>query len=165
MDLLDFLNRSSDARLIFGERELVIIKKQFLGVRLTQSERNRLSRSIRPKFAFVKDAARFDDEFKIKPGARIKRIVKETVDMILQDPIGKRIKKIVLYGSVISGQMAPSSDIDIAIDVPGVDTTEAMQIRKRLHGIVNDKVDIQIYQVLPQKIQSAIDGGREIYRR
>ena len=55
--LLNFLKSNENARKIFGERELKIIEKQLLGVNLTQSEKNRLSRDIRLKFNFIKETA------------------------------------------------------------------------------------------------------------
>ena len=52
--LLQFLRENKNARKIFGERELKIIEKQLIGVDLTQSEKNRLSRDVREKFKFIK---------------------------------------------------------------------------------------------------------------
>jgi hypothetical protein len=55
MGLLELLKKSENARKIFGKRELKIIEKQMLGVNLTQSEKNRLSRDIRKKLEFIKE--------------------------------------------------------------------------------------------------------------
>ncbi len=50
MGMLQFLKKNENTRKIFGVRELKIIEKQLLGINLTQSEKNRLSRDIRKKF-------------------------------------------------------------------------------------------------------------------
>ena len=50
MRLLNTLKKDKNIRRIFGERELVIIEKQLLGVALKPSEKTRLSRDIRKKF-------------------------------------------------------------------------------------------------------------------
>ena len=75
MSFLEFLKLNKDARKVFGERELKIIEKQLYGINLTQSEKNRLSRDIRKKLDFIKEAARFSDEFKLKKAGIIKSIV------------------------------------------------------------------------------------------
>jgi hypothetical protein len=49
MGILQLIRADNDARKIFGAKELKIIEKQLFGVRLTQSEKNRLSRDIRRK--------------------------------------------------------------------------------------------------------------------
>ena len=68
MNLIDFLKKSKDSRKIFGAGELKIIEKQLLGINLTQSEKNRLSRDIRKKLGFIKEASRFEEEFILKKG-------------------------------------------------------------------------------------------------
>ena len=68
MGLLKFITESKESRRIFGEKEIKIIEKQLLGVNLTQSEKNRLSRGIRKKLEFIQRIARFEDEFKLKKG-------------------------------------------------------------------------------------------------
>ena len=78
MAILHFLKTSPEARKIFGKRELEIIEKQLLGISLTQSEKNRLSRDIRKKLEFVKELSIYIKEFKLKKGAIIKQIINET---------------------------------------------------------------------------------------
>ena len=55
MSLINIIKTNKDIRKIFGKKELVIIEKQLLGVSLTQSEKNRLSRDIRKKFEVIKN--------------------------------------------------------------------------------------------------------------
>src|SRR3989344_2493462 len=82
--MLKLLN-NKNARLIFGKRELKIIEKQLLGINLTQSEKNRLSRSIRKKFDFIKEANNFSDYFELKKGFLTKEAINEAKELILKD--------------------------------------------------------------------------------
>ena len=61
-----FLKKNKDARKIFGKRELEIILRQLDGLPLRQSEKNRLSRDIKPKLEFIKDMNEFRDEFRLE---------------------------------------------------------------------------------------------------
>ena len=121
MRLLEFLKKNKDARKIFGERELKIIEKQMLGVNLTQSEKNRLSRDIRKKLDFIKEASKFYEEFELKKGSVVKRFVNDVKEAILSSKYKPLIKKIYLFGSSVENQRALRSDIDIAIELDKVD--------------------------------------------
>lgn len=74
MDLATFFKNNENSRKIFGKRELKIIEKQLLGIALTQSEKNRLSRDIRKKMNFIKEISRYNLD--LKKGSEIKKIVK-----------------------------------------------------------------------------------------
>jgi len=165
MDVLTFLQQHPDARKIFGKRELVIIRKQLLGLRLTQSERNRLSRDIRRKLTFVDALARFRDEFGLSHGAQLKRTLNEAKEAILEDSAGPRVNRIVLFGSVLSGDLTLTSDIDLAIDVPGISLRDATALRRRLLGKLPEHVDVQVYSTLPAHLKSAVDKGKVLFGR
>ena len=156
MDLLKFLKTNKNTRKIFGKRELKIIEKQVSGVNLTQSEKNRLSRDIREKFKFIEQASRFSDEFEIKKGAEIKKIIKEAKDVILNDSVSKNIKQILLFGSVVENKLTLMSDIDIAVVFGKINLKEATKFRIRVSGRLTDKLDIQVFNILPQKIRKEI---------
>ena len=104
MSLLRFLNSSKNTRKIFGKRELKIIEKQLLGVNLTQSEKNRLSRDIRQKLEFIKEASRLSEEFKLKKGYETKKMVEEAKEVILNDTFFRKIKEVLLFGSIIENK-------------------------------------------------------------
>lgn len=164
MNLLTFLKGDGNARKIFGKRELKILEKQLLGIPLTQSEKNRLSRDIRQKFEFIGKTVRFTDEFKLKKGAIIKRMIQETKESILHDELSKHIKKIILYGSAVENKLTFRSDIDLAVRFNTITLKEATLFRTRIHGRVPEKMDIQVYNVLPEKIKKEIDTkGKVIY--
>ncbi len=166
MGLLTFLKENKDARKIFGRSELRIIEKQSFGVPLTQSEKNRLSRDIRKKLEFISGISRFKDEFRIRKGAEIRRLIEDARYIMTNDALSRRIKKIILYGSAVENKLTLQSDIDIAVQFDAIDVKEATIFRKRLSGKVSDKVDIQVYNVLPEKIRVEIDAkGRILYGR
>lgn len=166
MALLQFLNRHEEARKIFGERELKIIEKQLWGVRLTQSEKNRLSRDIRKKFAFIRDASRFIDEFSLKKGTEVKKLIEEAKHIILQSKYLSNIKQIILFGSSADNQRSLRSDIDIAVEFYNITKKDASEFRIHVLGRVSDKIDVQVYNILPDKIKEEIDKkGRVIYDR
>ncbi len=162
MNLIGFLKDNENTRKIFGKRELKIIEKQLLGVNLTQSEKNRLSRDIRKKFEFIKDIARFEKDFEIKKGAIIKKIIQETKELILEDDLKKRIKEIFVYGSFVKNKMTLQSDIDIAVIFDKIDIKETTNFRKRISGKVSSKADIQVYNTLPENIKNEIDKEKQI---
>lgn len=167
MDILRFLqsNRQS-ARKIFGERELKIIEKQLQGISLTQSEKNRLSRDIRQKLDFIKELARFSASFRLKKGANIKDIIDEAVSLIKDDISFTCIKEIILFGSAAENKLTPRSDIDIAVVFDQINVEEATLFRKRMGGKVSSRVDVQVYNILPQRIKDEINAkGKELYRR
>ena len=164
MDVLDFLKENKDSRKIFGKRELKIIEKQLLGINLTQSEKNRLSRDIRPKFEFIKEASRFADEFKIKKSTKIKRIIEDAKEVILSDKDAEKIKKIILFGPAVENELTFRSDIDIAVKFDKINIKQATLFRQRISGRVNSRVDVQVYSALPKKIKKEIDSkGKLIY--
>ena len=153
MSLLKFLKENKNARKIFGKRELKIIEKQLFGVNLTQSEKNRLSRDIRKKFEFINEASKFEEESKLKKGIELKKKVEEAKEIILNDILFKKIKKITFR-----------SDIDLAAVFDKINLKEATLFRKRVLGKSSEKVDIQVYNTLPKKIKKEIDKkGKILY--
>ncbi|MCD4760210.1 nucleotidyltransferase domain-containing protein [archaeon] len=166
MNIINFLRRNNNTRKIFGIRELKIIEKQLHGINLTQSEKNRLSRDIRKKLEFIKEVSRFSDYFKLKKGEIIKEIIEDTVRIIKEDQFYNKIKRIILYGSVVENKITFRSDIDIAVEFHTIDLKKATLFRKRVLGEANPKIDIQVYNILPEKIKKEIDNkGKELWKK
>lgn len=165
MNLLEFLKSNSDARKIFGKRELKIIEKQLYGINLTQSEKNRLSRDIRKKLEVIKEAARFSEEFELKKASLIKDLINEAKGDILNDELSGKIKRIILYGSAVENKLTFKSDIDITVDFSDINLKDATLFRKRISGKVNSRVDIQVYNFLPEKIKKEIGKGKILYEK
>ncbi len=165
MTILRFLLENADARKVFGKRELKIIEKQLWGVSLTQSEKNRLSRDIRKKLEFIRKAARFEEEFRLKKGSEVEQRIDDAVNILLHDPLSKKIKEIILYGSVAENKATLESDIDLAVHIDNTNLKEATLLRKRVLGKLDKKVDVQVYNYLPEKIKEEIKlKGRVLYK-
>lgn len=157
MDLINFLKENKkEARKIFGEKELEIIERQTKGINLTQSEKNRLSRDIRKKFDFIKSVARFSEDFKLKKGIENKKIIAEVLDDILNDKLRRKIKEVWLFGSVVKKQVTFRSDIDIAVVFDDIGIKEATEFRIRILRFFSEKVDVQVFNVLPEKVKNNI---------
>lgn len=163
--LLHLIRDNKDVRSIFGKKELEIIEKQLLGIRLKPSEITRLSRDIRKKLDIIKKLSEFKEEFQLKKGFEIKLIIQESMDIILNSKFKQKISKIILFGSAAENKLNFRSDIDIAIVFDKIDIKEATQFRIFVSGRVKDKIDVQVYNVLDEKIKREIDKkGRILFK-
>jgi len=157
MTLLNEIKTNQKLKKIFGERELKIIEKQLLGVKLKPSETVRLSRDIRKKFEAIKEISKYAENFELKKAIEIKRIINETLEIIRETKYFTRIKKIILFGSAVENKLALNSDIDISVEFSEIGKLDAGEFRKFVLGRVNKRVDIQVYNFLPKKIKNEID--------
>ena len=160
--LTEFLKTSKNARRIFGRKEIEIMLKQLEGLPLTQSERNRLSRDIKPKLEFIKEIAKFDGEFRLKKDQNASKIINKAVEVILQDELKDKIEAILLFGSRVRGIVTPRSDIDICVVFDNIEKEDADRFRIRILGNFSTKVDVQVFNILPQKIKRSIAGCHKI---
>jgi len=156
MSLLNFIQKHPFSRKIFGKKELEIIQKQLLGISLTQSEKNRLSRDIRPKFKFIKEAIPFQDEFELKKDMIAIRIAEEAKEAILKHPLHDKVQAVLLFGSHVKNEVSPDSDIDICVIFSEISAEEAFHFRAEVGGELPDNADIQVFNVLPEKIKKDI---------
>jgi len=163
LKLKDFLKKNKNTRKIFGKKELEIILKQIQGISLTQSERNRLSRDIRPKFEFIKEANEFSKDFRLKKNQDNNKLIQNAVDVILGDELCNSIKAIFLFGSFADNSFTKRSDIDIcAVFDFAISVREATQFRIRISGNLPKKLDIQVFNILPQKIKKDIARNHKV---
>src|SRR3989338_58085 len=162
LKLKEFLINNKNARKIFGKKEIEIILKQLDGISLTQSEKNRLSRDIKPKFEFIKEASKFGDEFELKKDADSLRLVDKAVQLILDDELKDRIMAILLFGSHAGGVVTKRSDIDICVIFTDISLREATKFRIRIMGRLPEKVDVQVFNILPQKIKREIARNHKV---
>lgn len=166
MELLNLIKKDGRVRRIFGKKEIEIIEKQLLGIKLKPSENTRLSRDIRKKFEIIKILAENSSEFELKKGQNIREKIDNAKEAILESKYFSKIKKIILFGSTAENERTFRSDIDIAVEFSEVDKKEATEFRVKTLGKVSDMVDIQVYNVLPEKIRKEIDKkGKVIYER
>ena len=157
MSLLKFIKTNPLSTKIFGKKELEIIQKQLLGISLSQSEKNRLSRDIRPKFRFIKEAIPFQEEFELKKDTEAIMIVEKARNAILLDPLHREVEAILLFGSHVKKEVSPVSDIDICVVLTGdVSREDSFKFRMRVLGELPEKADVQVFNVLPQKIKRDI---------
>ena len=77
----------------------------------------------------------------------------------------KLIKEIILFGSYAENDPTFRSDVDLAVKFNKIGVSKATEFRINILGSVSDKVDVQIYNVLPEKIKREIDKyGKVIYK-
>ncbi|MEK6893554.1 MAG: nucleotidyltransferase domain-containing protein [Nanoarchaeota archaeon] len=155
--------KKPEMRRIFGERELKIIEKQLKGVNLLPSERTRLSRDIRKKLEAVRLLSPFIEDFKLKKGLYLKEIIENARNEIFKHPLSRNIKRIILFGTAVENKLRLGSDIDLAIEFDKeINEKEAFKFKLYALGKVNDKIDIQIFNKLPEEIKSEIDKRGKI---
>lgn len=163
MKLITFLKEERNARKIFGKREIEIISKQMNGIRLTQSEKNRISRDIKPKLDFIEKLSEFKDEFPLKKNQDNNKIIQKAVNLILKDELKENIQAILLFGSFADNTATPRSDIDICtVFKQEISVKEATLFRIRIAGQLPEKADIQAFNILPQKIKKSIAQNHKV---
>jgi predicted nucleotidyltransferase len=157
------LLKNPNSRKIFGKVEIDIIIKQINGITLTQSERNRLSRDIRPKLEFIKKISLFKNEFDIKRNSLNEHLINNAKKIILNDPLSKQINAILLFGSIVEGNFSLNSDIDMCVVFKeNISLKESTLFRIRILGEVNSKIDISVFHNLPNKIKNAIIKNHKV---
>ena len=114
--------------IILSDREKKIIEKKMTGKKLSQTERNRLSRSIRPKLREISkiDSKQILEKIDYNPKSisienKITRVIKETL---------KDVDSIILYGSAIQTNYHEYNDIDIMIVIKEKITPEYQKYKK-----------------------------------
>lgn len=161
--LKNFLKNSRNARKVFGEKELEIVFKQLDGMRLKQSEKNRLSRDIKPKLEFIKEIAEFKEEFKLEKNQDNKKLIEKAVETILNDESKHNLKAILLSGSFADNSFTNRSDIDICVVFrTNPSLKEATEFRIRVSGQLPKKVDVQVFNILPQKIKREVARNHKV---
>ncbi len=161
--LTELLKTNNNARKIFGRKELEIILKQLDGLSLKQSEKNRLSRDIKPKLEFIKEISDFKDEFELEKNQNNKRLIEKAIKIILEDKLKNNITAILLFGSFADNSFTPSSDIDISVVFKNkISLKEATEFRIRVSGNLSEKIDVQVFNFLPQKIKREIARNHKV---
>ena len=162
MSLLNIIKKNPELRALLGERELKIVEKQILGISLKPSEQTRLSRDIKKKFKAISLLSRFSSEEELKKGAEIKRIIAEAKESILESRYALKIKKIILFGSTMENKRNFSSDIDLAVEFDSISLKEATEFRIKESAKLNNLVDLQVYNILPDKIKKEIEKNCKV---
>ncbi len=156
MSLLELIRHKKEMRRIFGQQELKIIEKQLLGVNLSPSERTRLSRDIRSKFNIILALSDFKNEFPLKKAQEIKFLIEESKEIILESTYHNKIDKIFVFGSYTQNNLRLNSDIDIAIEFNKISKKEATKFRIEIQSKVSERIQVQVFNILPPKIKNEI---------
>ncbi len=166
MSLLNTIRKNTEIRKIFGKKEIEIIEKQLLGIKLKPSEQTRLSRDIKKKLEAIKNISENASEFELKKGALIKDKIQNAKEAILESKYFTRIKRIWLFGSTTENTRTFRSDIDVAVEFTKINKQEAADFRLKTLNKVSEMMDVQVYNILPDKIKKEITKkGRVIYEQ
>lgn len=152
-------------RKVFGEKEIEIILKQLKGENLTQSESNRLSRDIKAKLKLVEELSGFKREFELKKNQIAKNIIDDAVNQLMNDKDFNNIQAILLGGSYADNSYLNKSDIDIFVIFKDINTKEATIFRKRMLAKIDEKVDLQVFNTLPEKVKNSVVKKKKILFR
>lgn len=71
-------------------------------------------------------------------------------------------KEVVLFGSFVTGESGPNSDIDVAIIARTHDRSKANNIRIEAAGRAPDRYDIQVFEALPLVLKGSIIENYEV---
>ncbi|MBU0980471.1 MAG: nucleotidyltransferase domain-containing protein [Nanoarchaeota archaeon] len=155
--------KEKDARRIFGRREIEIMLKQLEGKPLTQSERNRLSRDIKPKLEFIKGISAYQDEFRLRKNQSNTELIERTIKVILEDRLKDSIKAILLFGSFADKTYTNRSDIDICVVLKeSLSSKDATEFRMRVMAELPKMIDVQVFSTLPQKVKRNIARNHKV---
>ena len=156
MDFFDVLEEKV-VRKIFGKKELEIINKQLNGFDLSQSEKNRLSRDIRPKLKAVEFLSEYKEYFQLKKNDYNKRLIKEIVETIMSSKWKKEIKAILLFGSHVIKTNTWRSDVDICVIFNNmISDSNALDFKIEIMRKLPEKIDINVFNTLPDKLKYSI---------
>ncbi len=159
----EFLKTNRDARKIFGRREIEIILRQLDGISLTQSEKNALSRDIRPKLEFIRKINEYRDDFRLEKNQDNKKIIRKALEIIQGDELASRIEAVLLFGSFADNTYTGRSDIDICVIFKdGLTLDQATLFRVRVSGSISEKADVQVFNILPQKVKRDIARNHRV---
>ncbi|HIH10785.1 TPA: nucleotidyltransferase domain-containing protein [Candidatus Woesearchaeota archaeon] len=93
----------------------------------------------------------------------VQRTIQKAVDVILKEDQEHNINAILLFGSYADGTAIWRSDIDICVVFKKMPTEkEAFMFRVKVMGVLPDIVDLQVFNVLPQKIKKTIADNHKV---
>ncbi|MBI2575396.1 nucleotidyltransferase domain-containing protein, partial [Candidatus Woesearchaeota archaeon] len=84
---------------------------------------------------------------------------------ILKDELSDRIRAVLLFGSFSDKTYTSRSDIDICAVFRAISLKEATEFRISVSGQLPEKVDVQVFDVLPQKIKREIARNNKVLYR
>ena len=80
--------------------------------------------------------------------------------------ISNDLVKIIVFGSFVENELRLESDIDLSVEFDKIAKKEAGKFRIEISAKLPEKMDLQVFNVLPEKIKKEIEKkGRLIYKR
>ncbi len=160
MTFSDFLRREN-SRVVFTRLELRIIEKQVQGIKLSQYEKNVLSRSIRPKLRFIEKCCAYSSQFRLKKGQESEKKISEALEEIKKYD---GVAEVRVFGSYLTGKFDDKSDIDVSVEFRNTSKKKAGIFLKDISPLIPERISISVYNVLPESIKQEIKkNGRKIY--
>ncbi len=133
-----------------------------MGEPLKQSERNRLSKFIRPKLRFIGECNEYCEEFELKRRNVLASLIEKAKQAILADKVGKNAKAILLFGSRVSGYTTFKSDVDLCVLFDDISKDTAFEFQLRIASKLPEIVDIRVFNTLPIWIKLEIARNHKI---
>ncbi len=90
--------------------------------------------------------------------------ISRIVEKIVKLDTKRKVKFIVLFGSVVRGEQTPLSDVDVAVYYGGT-ADERFNFRRCCLGSFPDQIDVQIFQDLPLAVRNEVIKGKVVYSR
>ena len=93
-------------------------------------------------------------------------MISRALEIIKQDKDFRKIKEIWLFGSIVENKMTIRSDVDVCVIFNKISLTDATKFRIRVLGWFDNKIDIQVFNALPEKIKKSIlKSHKVLYKR
>lgn len=71
-------------------------------------------------------------------------------------------KEVVLYGSYVTGEFRPGSDVDVAVITRSEEREENMEFQKELIGKAPAVYDLRVFELLPLKVKATLMADYEV---
>lgn len=97
--------------------------------------------------------------------SEIEKIIDKLLKELRNTKNFPRIEFIILYGSYLNEYHFDDSDIDLCIYIEDDDERKLAKIRLNLLKKFDDKLDIQMFQLLPMYVQIEVLRGKVLYVR
>ncbi len=145
---------------ILTNKEIKIINKKLSNKKLSQIERNRLSRSIRPK---LKEISKIDSESLLK---RLEYIpdsitIENTLIKVIKENVPD-VDSIILYGSVVQNNYREYNDIDIMVvtkkKVYETEKEKWKKIREIINILNENNIIADIVMISKENLLSSYKG-------
>ncbi len=90
------------------------------------------------------------------------RDAQTAISLAKEDP---RIERLIIFGSAVTSRCGMTSDIDIAVDAPGIDEDEFLKIARQFYKAIPSEIDMIHYNSIRNSLlkQEVDSKGVNIY--